>query len=131
MRVLGIDFGEKKIGLSLSEGLLAEPAGIVGSFKEVVRFCQEQEVEKIVVGLSEGQSAKRQKRFGQRLAEVTGLLVEFQDETLTTQEAIRKMKEGGKKVKGRKEDAFAASLILQEYLDRLDTETQKNSALPC
>jgi putative Holliday junction resolvase len=123
MRILGIDFGEKKIGLAFSEGLLAEPVGVMKSFKEVVKFCQKQEIEKIVIGLSEGESARRQKRFGQRLAELTGLLVEFQDETLTTQEALRKMKEVGKKVKGRKEDAFAASLILQGYLDRLKRET--------
>ena len=123
MRLLGIDFGERKIGLAISEGPLAEPAGIVKNLEEVVRFCQEQEIDKIAIGLSEGKSAKKQKKFGQSLAKLTGLPVEFQDETLTTKEAIRKMKEGGKKVKGRKEDAFAASLILQEYLDRLKRET--------
>ena len=120
MNLLGVDFGEKKIGLAMATGPLSEPTGIVKNLKEVVRFCQEHEIDKIIVGLSEGEMAKKQKKVAQRLGELTGLPVELQDETLTTKEAIIKMKQAGKKVRKREEDAFAAALILQDYLDRME-----------
>ncbi len=119
MNLLGIDFGEKKIGLAMATGPLSEPIGIVKNLKGIVKFCQEHGINKIVLGLSEGEMAKKQKKVAQRLKELTGLPVELQDETLTTKEAIMKMKQAGKKVKEREEDAFAAALILQDYLDRI------------
>ena len=119
MNLLGLDFGEKKIGIALATGPLSEPIGIVKSLREILTICQKHEVEKIIVGVSEGKMVAKQKRFGQELAELTGLPVEFQDETLTTSEAIIKMKQAGKKIKGRQEDAFAAALILQDYLDKI------------
>ena len=120
MNLLGVDFGEKKIGLAIATGPLSEPVGIVKNLKEVVRFCQEHRIDKIILGLSEGEMAKTQKKVAQRLKESTGLPIELQDETLTTKEAIMKMKQAGKKVKKREEDAFAAALILQDYLDRME-----------
>jgi putative transcription antitermination factor YqgF len=119
MNLLAVDFGEKKIGLALATGPLSEPIGIVSHLKEVVRFCQEHQVDKIIVGLSEGKMAKKQKRISQELAKLTGLPVTLQDETLTTKEAIMKMKQAGKRVKKKEEDAFAAALILQNYLDKI------------
>jgi putative Holliday junction resolvase len=120
MNLLGVDFGKKKIGLAMATGPLSEPVGIVKNLKEVVRFCQERGIDKIILGLSEGEMAKKQKKVAQRLEELTGLPVELQDETLTTKEAIIKMKQAGKKIKKREEDAFAAALILQDYLDKME-----------
>ncbi len=119
MNLLGIDFGESKIGLALAVSPLAEPIGVVKDIEDVVKICREQEIGKIIIGLSEGEMAKKQRRFGQKLSGLTGLPVEFQDETLTTKEAITKMKEVKKKIKDKEEDSFAASLILQDYLDRM------------
>ncbi len=118
MKILGVDFGLAKAGLAISEGALAEPLGIIkiSNLKsQISNICQEQGVEKIVVGVSEGKMAEKQKKFGEELKRVVGLPVEFQDETLTSKEAIAKMREIGKRVKD--EDAISAALILQEYLN--------------
>jgi putative transcription antitermination factor YqgF len=122
MNLLGIDFGERKIGLALAIGPLSEPVGIVSNLKEIVEICQKNEVEKIIVGVSEGEMAKKQRKFAQELKALTGLPIELQDETLTTNEAILKMKEAGKRIKKIDEDAFAATLILQSYLDRMSSD---------
>lgn len=119
MKVLGVDYGERKIGLALSEGVLSEPFKIIGhrnwkqSLKEI---CEEEAVEMIVVGLSSGKIGEKQKNFAGKLAQITGLAVELQDETLTSYEAFAKMKQIGKKLK--EEDAISAALILQSYLDK-------------
>ncbi len=70
-----------------------------------------------MVGIAEGEMAKKQRVFGKKLARITSLPVVFFDETLTTKEATAKMKEIGKRIKD--EDAVAAALILQNYLDYL------------
>lgn len=118
MKILGIDYGEKKIGLAIADGPLAEPLSIIGSRNwelGIRRICEEQGIEKIVVGVSEGKMAEKAKQFGRRLAEVVSLPIGYHDETLTTQEAIAKMEEIGKRLKA--EDAISAALILQSYLD--------------
>ena len=124
MKILGIDFGQRKIGLAITEGFLAQPLGIIEirNWKlGISRICQEQDIEKIVVGLPEGRLATEVKKFASQLGKLTDLPVEFQDETLTSQEAVAKMREIGKKLKD--EDAIAAALILQSYLDTQSRKT--------
>lgn len=121
MRILAVDFGESKIGLAISDGPLAEPLGVIKSKeseRKIARICKEHEIEKIVVGASSGKIFQKQEKFAEKLKDVTGLLFEFQDESLTTQEALIKMREAGKRV--RLEDAISAALILQAYLDKQD-----------
>lgn len=124
MRFLAIDFGLKKIGLAISEGDLAEPLAVIPNqssvISKMVALCRERKIEEIIVGVAEGKIAKQARSFGEALSRKSGLVVVYQDETLTTKEAIGKMVEVGKKRKYRqeKEDAFAAALILQEYLDK-------------
>ncbi len=122
MKLLGIDFGLKNIGLAMSEGFLVEPLGVVKNVKRIDRICQEHKIEKIIIGLSEGEMAKKTRVFGEKLARQTNLPVEYQDETLTSEEAKRLMIKIGKPKKKRQEqaDAIAASLILQAYLERKD-----------
>lgn len=122
MKILGIDWGERKIGLALSEGSFAAPLKIEKNnqdFQRKIRqLCQKEKVEKIVVGVAEGKMALKQKEFGEKLAQICGLRVEFWDETLTSQEALRKMIEAGTSRKKRRlEDAISAALILQSYLE--------------
>lgn len=118
MKLLGIDFGLKKVGLALSDGFLVEPLGVVRNKNQIKRICQEQGVEKIVIGLSEGKMAEKTKRFGQKLKLITGLPVDYQDETLSSQEAKKLMVKIGKPQKKRRdqEHAIAAALILRHYL---------------
>lgn len=124
MKVLAIDFGLSKIGLAFSEGTLVEPLGVIRNsdklVDKIVEICQREKIERIVIGLPEGKIGLKVKAFSRKLMEKAKLLVVFQDETLTTQQAVVKMIEGGKskKVRKEKEDAFAAACILQEYLEK-------------
>jgi len=128
MKILAIDFGEKKIGLALATSKIAEPLLVikVKSSKEalskILKVIEAEKVEKVVVGISEGKMAQASKDFCLSLRQ--GLLkrnipIEMFDETLTTQEAQRLARESGVKKQKRKsmEDAYAATLMLQSYLD--------------
>lgn len=124
MVYLGIDYGRSKIGLAIAEDGLARPLEVISSNKDLLvklsRLCQEQVIGKIIIGLPEGRLEEEVRKFGQKLAKLSSLPVKFEPETLTTQEAIAKMIQAGKKQKARKkkEDAFAAALILQSYLEK-------------
>lgn len=127
MKILGIDYGRKKIGLAVgdTDSRLAEPLKVVrfGNlekvFKEVSKVSKASRVSKVVVGISEGEMAKETREFGRKLEQKLKIPIEFQDETLTTHEAQKRSIEAGLKRKKRKlmEDAYSAALILQAYLD--------------
>jgi len=124
MIVLGIDWGEAKVGIAISAGSLAEPVTVLPtdtSISEILKLVLENKVEKIIVGISENESEKKARDFGKKLEEVVVIPVEFADETLSTYEAQYLAIEAGVPQKKRKlkEDAFAATLILQRYLDEL------------
>jgi len=136
-KVLGVDFGEKRIGLAIGVNGWAEPFSIVevddppslklrGATREITKICQQEKIKAVVLGLpldSEGQigpAAKKVKEFGQKLSVATGLKVTFWDETLTSEEALSKMVEAGRpRKKRRRLDDVVAALILQEYLDSI------------
>lgn len=124
MRILGIDFGLAKIGLAIADSGLAQPLGVVKngpqSLKKISQLIDQEEIEKIVIGVSQGKIGQKAKEYGKKLGQLTKVEIVFQDETLTTKEAIGKMIEAGKRQKYRreKEDAFAAAIILQAFLDR-------------
>lgn len=121
MRILGIDYGRSKIGLAVAEGSLAEPWKVVapGALK---RILEEEKFDKIVVGVSSGTMGEEQKKFALAIGHWTSVIVETFDETLTTKEAQRLSLEVGISRKKRRslEDAFAACLMLQGYLDSHD-----------
>ena len=136
MRIMGLDFGSKTVGVAISDGL-----GLTAQGKEIIRrerpnqlrrtcarieeLIEEYEVESIVLGLplkmdgSEGDRAKFTREFQEMLARRTGLEVILWDERLTTVAADRYMDEAGRKGDKRKAvvDEIAAVLILQGYLD--------------
>jgi len=124
MRLLGIDFGRAKIGLAVSEGFLAEPYSVIRyeDEKELLEkikvLVDKEQIDKVVVGVSEGKSAEEATSFGEKLREL-GLEVIFFDETLSTVSAQELSREAGMKRKKRKalEDAFAASVMLQSFLE--------------
>ncbi len=123
MRFLGIDFGLAKIGLAIAEENFAYPFRVIrrsGKFiSKITQICKENRIERIIVGFPQGRLEKEVKKFARNLSRQIGIPVEFQDETLTTKEAVAKMIAGRKKRKKRKEleDAFAAACILQEFLE--------------
>lgn len=125
MQLLGIDYGRKKIGLALSGGSLAEPFEVlkIKTIDEGVKLVGDiveiKGVEKIVVGISEGEMGQEAKAFGDKVEYLSQKPVVFQDETLSTKDAQSLSIKAGVKRKKRKEmeDAYSAALILQSYID--------------
>ena len=135
MRILGLDIGDRWIGVALSDpgGILATPFTIIArtddikDIETILDIINQQEVGQIVVGLpfsmdgSVGQQADKVKSFTQELTSRAGVSVEFRDERLTTVSARRLIRSVGKKKRSEKarDDAVAAALILQGYLDEI------------
>ena len=135
MRVLGLDIGEKRIGVALSDpqGLLAGALTIIerrdsaADIQAILNLVEKHGVERIVVGLprslngSIGQQAEKVQAFSKMLGQKVDVPVESWDEWLSTVAAERLLIEvGARRAKRKKHrDAIAASFILQGYLDRL------------
>ena len=134
MRILGIDYGRRRIGLAVSDeaGFLARPLdphlrtrSLRKDLEHLSRLAREFEVETIVVGLplnmdgSKGEMALEVESFVSQLQELSKIAVIVSDERLTSVEAERVLLEGNVKRKDRKQlrDGLAATLILQGYLD--------------
>lgn len=133
MRVLGIDYGTARVGLALSDelGILATPHGAVAYSADVhlqiAGIVREQNVGTVVLGMpydlkgQETDSTRRVKRFAEKLREVLSCPVVEQDEALSSRRAVERMVEAGVKKSRRRQkentDAWAAAIILQEYLD--------------
>ena len=116
-KYLGIDWGEKKIGLALgsSETGLALPHKIVNDIGYIEELCCDEGVEIIVVG----ELRDRNKKFDKFLEFLNnlGVKVELADERLTTKMAGKLNRD----LKGQ-DDAVAAQLILQDWMDSLSFE---------
>lgn len=127
MQILGIDYGRKKVGLAIgdTESRLAQPLKILRylSLKEVEeeigRIVRDQKIEKIVLGVPDGEIERESRKFGENLKKALNISIEYTDETLSTKEAQSLSIQAGIKRKKRKgmEDAYSASLILQSWLD--------------
>lgn len=123
MKYLGVDFGPRRIGLAISEGELASPLysikvkGLKDAIKKVSQFAHERGFTKIVVGLPEGKMGETVLGFVNGLERV-GMDVETADETLSSHKALEQMiSENVPLKKRRSNDATAAAIILQNYLD--------------
>lgn len=124
MKYLGIDYGLRKIGLAVSDGQIAsiysvlKINGLKDAVSKVRDVLRKEEIEIVVVGLSEsGESRKIAKFFIKELKTHKVEVVEV-DETLSTFDAQELMHSIGVKDK-KKEDAYSAALILQNFLDKL------------
>lgn len=126
MKYLGIDYGKKKIGLAYSEGELASPgeilaiSGLSDAVKKVKAVIEKEEIKVVVVGMPEsGEARDITDKFVEELKSVMlDLEIVPAEETLSTQRGQEIMATlGVPKAKRKAEDAYAASLILQEYLD--------------
>lgn len=132
-RALGIDVGEARIGLALSDGLgmLAHPCETVDArrpdvFQRILAIIAREAVKVIVVGLprnmngQEGPAALKAREFADKLrAKLRGCEVRFIDERLSTVAAQRALHDSGRNVKNSRKiiDQVAAQMILQTYLD--------------
>ena len=135
-RILGVDFGDTRTGLAVSDGsrFLASgigyvsPGGIVKTADKVSEVAREQKVSAIVVGLpknmdgSEGFRAERCREFAELLRErLEDVPVAMMDERMTTMSASRYLNETNTRGQKRKGviDTLSAQIILQNALDRL------------
>lgn len=122
-KILAIDYGTKRIGTAVSYDFLAEPLEIVSNdeqcFSRIQQLCQENQIEKIVVGLSDRKMAEETKKFTQKLSEYIQLPIEFFDESFSSKDVQKKLIDAGSKQSRRKQpiDDLAAAHFLQEYLD--------------
>lgn len=123
-KILGIDYGIKKIGLAMAEGKLAMPLKVLKiesqkqAIEKIKKIAEEEKIEKIIIGVPEGEMGKQIMEFSRKLEKEFSIPVKTWDETLTTKDAQRLSLEAGIKRKKRKEleDAYAAALILKNYL---------------
>ena len=138
MRILGLDFGSKTVGVAVSDELLItaqgveivrrkSPAKLRQTLARIEELISQYNVERIVLGYpksmnnTEGERCEKTKEFKEMLERRTGLEVVLWDERLTTVAADRSMMETGIRRENRKEfvDEIAAIFILQGYLDFL------------
>jgi putative Holliday junction resolvase len=135
-RVLAIDYGERRIGLAVSDPsrTIASPAGFVSRragkrppVAELVRQAEAHEATALVVGLplddagNETPRSEEVRRVAAELERRTGLAVTLVDERYTTAAALRAVREMGGSVRGRRGDvdALAAAVLLQHALASL------------
>ena len=132
-RVLGVDFGQARIGLAVSDelGLLAHPLDTVpakpldAAIKRIAQLAREKDVETVVVGLprhmsgAAGVAAAEVEAFAAKLRPLLKCAVVMWDERLTTTAAHRALRDAGKKTRATRGvvDQVAAQMILQGYLD--------------
>lgn len=135
MRIMGIDYGEKRTGIAVSDplGITAqglptiEHTHIREDIQKILNIIREKEVNEIVVGLpkhmdnSLGEKTKAVMAFVDLLKKHVAIPVNTIDERLSTVRAHKAMLEGDLSRKKRKDrvDMIAAQLILQGYLDRI------------
>ena len=137
MRIMGLDFGSKTVGVAISDSLLVTAQGIEiirrkeenklrQTLARIEELIVEYDVSEIVLGLpkhmngSEGVRVELTNEFKEKLERRTGLPVTLWDERLTTVAADKSMMETGVRRENRKNyvDMIAAVFILQGYLDR-------------
>jgi putative Holliday junction resolvase len=133
VRALGIDVGEQRIGVALSDpsGTLSTPHSMIRrtskAAAEIAALARQVAAEVIVVGLplkmrggGEGTQAAAVRAFAANIARAASVPVEFYDERLTSVMAERSLIDSGLKRDKRKQqiDAVAAAIILQGWLDR-------------
>lgn len=125
MKALGIDYGRAKIGLALSEGDLSEPwqvvkvAGWKDALEKIEQIVAAEQIEQVIIGVTEAEMGQEQEKFAEELGSKLSIPVDMQDETLSTFDAQQMAIQAGVSRKKRRnlEDAFAACLVLQSWLD--------------
>lgn len=132
MRVLAVDYGDRRVGLAVSDALGIAAHGLdtleirtpQQAAKAVARTAREKEAERIVVGVplnmdgTSGERAEVTENFCEEVRKRTDIPVEVFDERWTTMRAERTLHEGGIRARDQKKhvDKLAAVLILQDYL---------------
>ena len=140
-RLLAVDYGERRIGLAISDptGTIASPAGVIvrragkrPPVAEIILRAQALEARGFVIGLAldgygdETPRSTEARAVGEALAQRTGMPVEMVDERYTTAIALRAIREMGGSTRDRKGDvdALAATVLLQHALQQVTRATE-------
>lgn len=140
MRILGLDVGERRIGVAVSDelGWTAQPVTVVDNGPEeeavevIVRLAQQYDVRAVVIGLPRrtdgtyGPETDYVRAFGDEIGQIINVPVHYQDERFSTVEAERTLISSGMRRTRRRQviDRVAAGIILQTYLDRRRNENE-------
>ncbi|MEN6371511.1 MAG: Holliday junction resolvase RuvX [Armatimonadota bacterium] len=134
MKLMGLDIGEKRIGVALSDdtGSFAFPFTTIvrtvsekADLRSIVRIIEEENVSKVIAGIpimlsgQEAVQAEKIRAFAGKLARRLRIPLEYWDERYSTAEAERMLIDAGKSREARKNiiDKAAAAVILQSYID--------------
>ena len=136
-KYLGIDYGDKRVGIAVSDFNkeisfprdFLEYKSLRGLISQIQKICEEEQVVKIVLGLpiqmdgTFGERALKTLKFFNKLKESLNISVEYFDERLSTEYAVKALRKQGIKDKNQKgkRDALSAQIILQNYLNSLKT----------
>jgi putative Holliday junction resolvase len=134
LRILGIDLGEKRIGLAVSDALGITAQGLEtiqlkGEYEvcpKIMKVIEEKNIGKIVFGLPRnmngtlGPQAQKVQKIAEKIKELSNLPIDFEDERLSTMSAEKVLLEADTSRAKRKKaiDRLSAVIILQSYLDR-------------
>ena len=137
MRIMGLDVGSKTLGVAISDplGFTAQGLEIIQineekeqfGFERLTELVEQYKVDKFVLGLpknmnnTSGPRVEASKAYGEKIAQLFQIPVEYQDERLTTVAAERMLIEQADVSRSKRKkviDKLAAQLILQNYLDR-------------
>lgn len=128
-KYLGIDYGMAHIGLATSEAVLATPLVSYHNndklIPRLVELVEKEGITDIICGIPEGKLVPIIKQFVAKLSEATRIPVILHEETLSSQDAISKLVEAGASRAKKKDDhAYAACLILEDYLELTSSSRQ-------
>ena len=143
-RVLGIDYGDKRIGLAISDTtkMLARPLQVVPMSPDFPDFLRklvaDEEIDQVIMGWplrmdgTVGAKALQVLQFKEKIEKHCGIAVELWDERLTTVQAENLLREAGISLRKRdgKVDPAAAQVLLQSYLDHLGRKEHEVGGLP-
>lgn len=141
MKILGLDIGEKRIGVAMADGKIASAYAVIKiddlakAILEVSRIVRQENIEKIIIGIPKnlpageaGQDtlqADKIHKFALELAKVINLPIEYIDETLTSKEAERILSSSGLEPTSEKYkqevDKISAKLILEQYINQFNS----------
>ncbi|MFH1543630.1 MAG: Holliday junction resolvase RuvX [Patescibacteria group bacterium] len=138
MKTMGIDYGDKRIGLAISDdtGFLASPIptlkvnSLADAVSKIQRIIKNQKIARVVLGLplgpkrEETQKSIQIRYFADALKTTNGAEIDFWNEYYSTKSAQQNLAAGTKRKK-RNLDSEAARIILQEYLDNIKTPKDK------
>jgi putative Holliday junction resolvase len=137
MRILGIDYGERKVGIALgdTESRIASPWMILDNeghgevIKQIKLIVENEDVERVVIGIPQdtrdlSQESKQAGVVRTFISDLrsSGIPVDEVNEMLTTAEAQHSLKASGSKAE---DDAIAAAILLQSYLDKTSITNDK------